>query len=94
MHIHHNPMTSGNAGIHSASAAEKAAAAQRASETRRKLMKSAAKVDGTLDLGEIFRVGKSSEDPGGRSQKHSRNREQNIQPDDEGSAVKPISVWA
>jgi hypothetical protein len=58
MHIHHNPMTSGNAGIHSAAAAEKAAATQRADETRRKLLKSAAHIDGTLDAGDLFMIGK------------------------------------
>jgi hypothetical protein len=94
MHIHHNPMMSGNAGIHSAGAAEKAAAAQRAAETRRKLLKGAAQMDGTLDTGELFMVGKWSDDPTGQRERHSRTREQNNQLEDEGSGVKPISVWA
>ena len=94
MHIHHSPITSGNAGIHSASAAEKAAAAQRATETSRKLLKSAAQIDGALDAGELFMVGKWSEEPSGERQKHPHHQQPNSQPEDEGSEAKPISVWA
>jgi hypothetical protein len=90
MHIHHNPILTGNSGIHSASAAEKAAAAQRAAETRRKLLKSAEQ----LDAGELFMIGRWSDDPEGQSQKQSHHRQRKSQPDDEGSEAKPISVWA
>jgi hypothetical protein len=94
MHIHHNPMTPGNSGIHSASAAEKAAAAQRATETRRKLLKSAAQLDGASDAGEIFMIGKWSDDPADQRQKRSPHQQQKNQPDDEGSEANPISIWA
>ncbi len=94
MHIHHNPVMSGNAGIHSAGAAEKAAAAQRAAETRRKLLKSAAQIDGTLDAGELFMVGRWSEEHSGEREKRSHNQQQSSQPDDGDSGAKPISVWA
>jgi len=94
MHIHQNPMTTGNTGIHSAGAAEKAAAAQRAAETRRKLLKSAAHVDGTLDAGQLFMIGKWSEESAGGREKQSPPRQRNNQPDSEASDAKPISVWA
>jgi hypothetical protein len=94
MHIHHNPMTSGTAGIHSAGAAEKAAAAQRAAETRRQLLKSAAQIEGTLDAGELSMVGKWSEEHSGERERRPHNQQQNSQPDDEDSGAKPISVWA
>jgi hypothetical protein len=80
--------------VHSAGAVEKAAAAQRASETRRKLLRGAAQIDGAPDAGEILVVGKWSDDPTGQPQRQSRNPQQNNQPVDEGSGVKPISVWA
>jgi len=98
MHIHHNPMASGNPGIHSASAAEKAAAAQRAAETRRKLLRSAAQikggVDGTVDAGEIFMIGKWSHDHTGGGAKQFHHKQQSSQQEDEGSEAKPTSMWA
>ena len=94
MHIHHNPVTSGNAGIHSAAAAEKAAAAQRAAETRRKLLKSAAHVDGTLDAGELFMVGKWLDESTGQRERQPPPRQRGAQTAEDESAVKPISLWA
>jgi len=94
MHIHHNPMTPGNSGVHSAGAAEKAAAAQRAADTRRKLRKNAAQADSTLDAEVPFWAARwSNEHPGEREKQPRRERQKN-QPDDEGSAATPISVWA
>jgi hypothetical protein len=97
MHIHHNPMTSGNAGIHSAAAAEKAAAAQRAIETRRKLQKIAAQtgsgVEGTLDAGELFMAGKWARQNTGQGEGQSPPSQQGVEGAEDGSGVMPISVW-
>jgi hypothetical protein len=97
MHIHHNPMTPEPAGVHSA-AAEKMAAAQRASETRRKLMKSASQIegegDGSLDAGQIVMISKWSEEPEGRQQRQQPRPQQEALSADEQRSGKPISVWA
>ena len=94
MHIHHNPMTNGNLGIHSAGAAEKAAAAQRSSENRRKLLKSADQIDGSLDSRGAFMIGQWSEDSAGQNERHSHHPQQNKEQDEEVSEAKPISIWA
>ena len=91
MHIHHNPMTSGNAGIHSAAAAE---AAQRADETRLKLLKNAAHLDGKLDAGELFMVGKWLDGSTGQRERQPPPRQQGAQTAEDESAVKAISLWA
>ncbi len=93
MHIHHNPMTSGNAGIYSVAAAEKAAAAQRASETRRKLLKSAAHIDGALDAGELFMSGKWLDESTGQREKQPPPRLRGAQTPEDELGVKPISLW-
>jgi hypothetical protein len=93
MHIHHNPITLGNAGMDSAAAAEKAAAAQRAA-TRQKLLKSAGQIDGTLDSGELFMIGKWSEDQPGKREGQMPRRQSDTQAAEEEIVAKPISVWA
>jgi hypothetical protein len=57
MHIHPNSMSMSSARVYSAAGAEKAAAAQRADEVRKKLLKSAANLKGISDPGESFLVG-------------------------------------
>ena len=94
MHIHHNPTTSGNSGIHSAAAAEKAAAAQRAAETRHKLLKRAANIDGTLDAGELFMVGRWSEDNAGKRESQQQRLGNEGDSSEEETGINPISVWA
>jgi hypothetical protein len=92
MHIHHNPMTSSNAGIHSAAAAEKAAATQRASDTRRKLLKSASQIDGSLNAGELFMIGKWSDEHADQRPRQPPRPQKEAQAEEE-PGVKPISVW-
>jgi hypothetical protein len=94
MHIHHNPMTPGNIVTHSAAAAGKAAAAQRATETRRKLLKSAAHVDGTLNAGELFMVSGWSEDQRGQRERQQQHSHADAEAPEETSGVMLISVWA
>ena len=94
MHIHHNPVTPGNDGIHSAAAAEKAAAAQCATEARGKLLKSAAHIDGTLNAGEHFMVSRWSEDQPGQGERQQQRPRADAETTEEESGVKPISVWA
>jgi hypothetical protein len=97
MHIHLNPMANVPAGFHSVGAAEKAATAQRAAETRRNLLKHAARMNEDnemLDAGELFMVGSWSEDRVRERHKQAPYRPQNDQPDEEQPGATPISVWA
>jgi hypothetical protein len=57
MHIHAAQMNMNSASLYSAAAAEKAAAAQRASDVRRKLMKSASDIEGVSSPDEAFMIG-------------------------------------
>jgi len=52
MHVHGSHMNLNSANLYSAAGAEKAAAASRAAETRKKLLKSAGDLEGVSDLGE------------------------------------------
>jgi hypothetical protein len=85
MHIHHNPIALGSADIHSASA-EKAAAAQRAADTRRKLLRDPAQIDGSLDVGQLFMVD-------ARSERHPGwHRQQPPHPRQDGRAAEESSA--
>lgn len=57
MHIHGNPMAAGAANLYSAAQAERAAAAQRAAEVRKKLLKSSSEIDGSSTPEESFLIG-------------------------------------
>jgi hypothetical protein len=57
MHIHATQMNMNSASLYSAAGAEKAAAAQRANDVRRKLMKSAADIEGVSSPDEAFMIG-------------------------------------
>jgi len=58
MHIHGNPMQSSGASLYSALAADKAVAARRAAEARKKLMKSGLDMDDELNPEVDFMVGR------------------------------------
>ena len=58
MHIHGSMMDMNSASLYSAAGAEKAAAAQRAADIRRKLMKSASDIEGIASPDEAFMVGR------------------------------------
>jgi hypothetical protein len=58
MHIHGNLMQSNAANLYSAAAAEKAVAAQRAADVRKKLMKGGLDIDGELNPEAGFMVGR------------------------------------
>ncbi len=57
MHIHGAAMNNYAIGFNSAEQTDKAAAAQRAAETRRKLLKSAQSIDGSPDSAEGLLIG-------------------------------------
>jgi hypothetical protein len=57
MHIHANQMNMNSASLYSAAGAENAAAAQRAADVRRKLMKSASDIEGVASPDEAFMIG-------------------------------------
>jgi septal ring factor EnvC (AmiA/AmiB activator) len=99
MHIHGHAMTPGTSATHSAAAAQKAAAAQRASETRRKLLKSAAELNGELDSQGVLMVGRWSE--GGSSQRQGKQHSPPVTGNGAASGepaaeptAQPISFWA
>jgi len=94
MHIHHSQMTPTPAGVHSA-AAEKAAAAQRALETRRKLLKSAFQIEEEMGAGEVLRIGGWPEQESGRGHQRppSRAASSAARSEDEPEE-QPISFWA
>jgi hypothetical protein len=58
MHIHGMQMNFNQASLQSQATAEKAAAAQRAAEVRKKLLRSAGSVDNELNPDESFMVGR------------------------------------
>jgi hypothetical protein len=58
MHIHGNSMQSNAANLYSAAGAEKAAAAQRAADVRKKLMKGGLGLDGDLSPEADLMVGR------------------------------------
>ena len=90
MHIHHNPIANVSAQIHSAPAA-----AQRATETRRKLLNGTASMkEGGDDefAGEISSIARWSEDNSEKRKQSSSCQRQN--PGEEESEVNPVSVWA
>jgi len=57
MHIHASSMNMNSSSLYSAAGAEKAAAAQRAADVRRKLMKSASDIEGVPSPDEAFMIG-------------------------------------
>jgi len=57
MHIHGNPMSVQAASFYAASQEERTAAAQRASEVRKKLLKSATALDGSASPEETLLIG-------------------------------------
>jgi hypothetical protein len=99
MHVHGNPMTSNGANLHSAAAAEKAASAQRARETRKKLIKTGEGAgwgtDDELNPEAGLMVGRWTEggSPDGRRQERG-DRPAKPQTADEEPASRPVSVWA
>jgi len=98
VHINHNPIANVPAGIHSAGAAEKAAAAQRATETRRKLMKSAGQTEvdaeEPFDAGGFLIVGKWSEQAAQQRERPATSHKQDAQMVEDDLPATPISVWA
>jgi len=94
MHIHGNPMAAGPAGVHSAASAEKAAAAQRALETRRKLMKSASEIDGELNSEGLFMIGRGSEESSGRHEQPQPRPSRQAEVNQEEQSTPPVSFWA
>jgi hypothetical protein len=95
MHIHGNPINTNMANLHSSAAAEKAATAERASETRKKLMKSAVKIEGELDSESSFMIGQWSEE--GSRQRQSENHDHvpnKTQIAGEEQTDTPVSIWA
>ena len=92
MHIHVNPINTNMANLHSATAFS---AAQRASETRKKLMKSAVKIEGELDSEASFMIGQWSEE--GSRQRQSENHDHVPNKDqiaEEELTHTPVSIWA
>jgi len=57
MHIHASQMNMNSASLYSAAGAEKAAAAQRAADVRKKLMKSASDIECVSSPDEAFMIG-------------------------------------
>ena len=93
MHIHGSHMPP-DAGLYAAAAAEKAAAAQRASEVRKKLIRSASKLEGEANARQVSMVGQEAEeDSGQRQARKQRLAPKKKQTGDEDSA-EPISMWA
>lgn len=58
MHIHASSMNFNGANLHNAAAADKAASAQRASDVRKKLLKSGMDMDAGLDPEASFLIGR------------------------------------
>jgi hypothetical protein len=98
VHIHPNPIASVSVGVHSAGAAEKAAAAQRAAETRRKLMKRAGQIEAeaaeSLDADGLRIVGKWSEEGSSQRKRPAPIHKQGAQTGGDRPGPTPISVWA
>ncbi len=95
MHIHGNPINLNLAHLHSAGAAEKAAATQRAAGVRKKLLQARAPIEEEPDADVVSRIGHSSD---GGSQDHrppeyanprARHSANNPEPDQH-----PVSFWA
>ena len=57
MHIHGNSIATSAAGLYSAAQGARAAAAQRAAEVRKKLIKGSSETDSVPDSGETFMIG-------------------------------------
>jgi hypothetical protein len=93
MHIHGNPINTNMANLHSA-AADKAAAAQRASETRKKLMKSPVKIEGELDSEASFMIGQWSEEGSRQRQSENHDHIPNKTQITEEQTDTPVSIWA
>jgi hypothetical protein len=94
MHIHGNHMNPNLASLYSAAAAEKAAAAQRAAEVRKKLIRSASKLEGELDTEEVSCVDQpEDEDSRQRRQKRPRSSKSKKSAADDEPSEEPMSMW-
>ncbi len=94
MHIHGNPMISHGANVHSA-AAQKAESAQRAAETRKRLLKGGFGLEGELSPEEGFMIGRWTE--GGSQEGRRQERDDHSAGPQAAEGVppaKPVSVWA
>jgi len=92
MHIHGSHMVP-DAGLYTA-AAEKAAAARRAAEVRKKLIRSASKLEAEANARRVSTVGQGTDEDSGRRQgSKQRSAPQKKQTGVQGSAA-PISMWA
>jgi hypothetical protein len=82
MHIHGSQMNMNSIRLSSAGAAEKAAAAQRAADVRKKLMKSASDIEGVSSPEEAFMIGhwmNSSQSPSlGEDEYHARGKDPDL----------------
>jgi hypothetical protein len=92
MHIHSHPTTPAPAARHSA-AAGKAASAQPASETRRKLLKGAPGIHSDLSFGQIFMIAQSPENGSGQRRRPPHPPKE-PQPSDDQPEAQPVSIWA
>lgn len=93
MHIHHNPITAGSAGVHSAAAAEKAASAERAAETRKKLMKSAAEIEAKPTFGEMLMVSHWPDDRSGQDRGQQHPVQHQTKPEEDEPLTGAVSYW-
>ncbi len=93
MHIHGSRMPP-DAGLYAAAAAEKTAAAARAAEVRRKLLRGASKLEGEANTGRVSMIGQETEENSGQR----RGRKQSSTPAKKQIAGEesgePISMWA
>jgi len=93
MQIHGNYMNPNAASLYTAAATEKAAAAQRAAEVRKKLISSGSMIEGEAEAEEVSMIGQEKE-------KHSHQRRQrrprssgNKKSVDDEQSEKPMSIW-
>ena len=94
MRVHGSHLTP-DAGLYAAAAAERANAAQRAAEVRKKLTHGASKLQDETNSSQVSSIGQGMEEDSGR-------RQDNRQPSatgkkktsDEKQSAEPISMWA
>jgi hypothetical protein len=94
MHVHGAHMDPSATSLYSAVAAEKASAAKRAAEVRKKLMSSTAEVEDELDTGKVLAVDnhpqQDARQPFSRKRPPAENKPASGDDDD---SEDPISIW-
>jgi hypothetical protein len=94
MHVHGTHLNPAATNLYSAVAAEKAAAAKRAAEVRKKLKDGASQIEAELDADVTLAIsGESNEDSRQRRDNKNPRSSPKKQNADEEPPADPISVW-